>query len=156
MVQEAVLLARADLLKSQVTLRVELCAELPPVRGDRVQLQQVILNLIMNGREAMASVADLQRELVIISQKSAGDSVLVAVRDYGAGVNPQDLERLFDAFFTTKPTGMGLGLSISRSIIEAHGGRIWAAQNDGPGLKVQFSLPAEAAGEQSLAASKPL
>jgi signal transduction histidine kinase len=141
-VQEAVLLARTDLLKSQVAPRVELCAELPPVRGDRVQLQQVILNLVINGREAMAPAADGQRELVIISQKSAEGGVLVAVRDSGAGAKPQDIERMFEAFFTTKRTGMGIGLSISRSIVEAHGGRIWAAQNAGPGLTVQFSLPA--------------
>jgi len=141
-VREAVFFARGDLLKSQVTLRCELCAELPPVRGDRVQLEQVILNLIINAREAMAPVADGQRELVMISQKFAGDGVLVAVRDSGAGVNPQDIERLFTAFFTTKSKGMGMGLSISRSIIEAHGGRIWAVLNDGPGLTVQFTLPA--------------
>jgi PAS domain S-box-containing protein len=141
-VREAVFFARGDLLKSQVTLRCELCAELPPVRGDRVQLEQVILNLIINAREAMAPVADGQRELVMISQKFAGDGVLVAVRDSGAGVNPQDIDRLFTAFFTTKSKGMGMGLSISRSIIEAHGGRIWAVLNDGPGLTVQFTLPA--------------
>ena len=140
-VQEGIALARAELLKSRIALRVELSTELPPVLGDRVQLQQVILNLIMNGRDAMASVADRPRELLVTSRKHGDDTILVAVRDSGTGANPQDLDRMFDAFFTTKPTGMGLGLSISRSIIEAHGGRIWAVCNDGPGLTVLFSLP---------------
>ena len=142
-VREAVALASAELLKSQVAVRVELSTELPPVRGDRIQLQQVILNLIMNGREAMASVADRPRGLAVISQNSDSGGVLVTVRDSGAGTNPQEMDRMFDAFFTTKPKGMGMGLSISRSIIEAHGGHIWAAPNDGPGLTVQFTLPAE-------------
>jgi signal transduction histidine kinase len=114
------------------------------VRGDRIQLQQVILNLIMNGSEAMASLTNGSRELILIAKRSGTDRVLVAVRDSGAGMDPQNVDRIFDAFFTTKPTGMGMGLSISRSIIEAHGGRIWAAPNDGPGLTVQFTLPIEA------------
>jgi signal transduction histidine kinase len=133
---------RDDLLKKQIALRVELPDGLLPVRGDRVQLQQVILNLIMNGSEAITSAADGMRELVVISRKSGPDGVLVAVRDSGVGMDPKNVDRIFDAFYTTKPTGMGLGLSISRSIIEAHGGRIWAAPNDGPGLTVQFTLPA--------------
>ena len=143
-VQEAVALVRGDLLKRQAALRLELSDGLPPVRGDRIQLQQVILNLIMNGSEAMASLANGSRELIVIAQRSGTDRVLVAVRDSGAGMDPQNVDRIFDAFFTTKPTGMGMGLSISRSIIEAHGGRIWAAPNDGPGLTVQFTLPIEA------------
>jgi len=143
-VQEAVALVRGDLLKRQAALRLELADGLPPVRGDRIQLQQVILNLIMNGSEAMASLTNGSRELTVIAQRSGPDRVLVAVRDSGAGMDPQNVDRIFDAFFTTKPTGMGMGLSISRSIIEAHGGRIWAAPNDGPGLTVQFTLPIEA------------
>jgi PAS domain S-box-containing protein len=139
--QDAVALVRDELLKRHIALRLELSDDLPPVQGDRIQLQQVILNLIMNGGEAMASVADGSRELVVISRKS-GDDVVVAVRDSGTGIDPRKMERMFDAFFTAKPTGMGMGLSISRSIIEAHGGRIWAAPNDGPGLTVQFSVPA--------------
>jgi two-component system sensor kinase FixL len=142
-IQEAVILARTDLLKSKVALRVDLCGEIPPVHGDRVQLQQVILNLIMNGRDAMASITEGPRELVISSRRSDTD-FLVAVRDSGTGASPQEIERIFEPFFTTKPAGMGVGLCISRSIIEAHGGRIWAAQNDGPGLTVQFTLPAAA------------
>jgi PAS domain S-box-containing protein len=142
-VQQAIALVHDELLKRQVALLVELSDGLPPVRGDRIQLQQVILNLIMNGSDAIASVADGSRELVVISHKSGTDRVLVAVRDCGAGVDPQNIDRMFDAFFTTKPTGMGMGLSISRSIIEAHGGRIWAARNGGAGLTVQFTLPTE-------------
>jgi signal transduction histidine kinase len=141
--QEAVALVQDEMLKRQITLVVELSDGLPPVRGDRIQLQQVILNLIMNGSEAILSVADGPRELVVISQKPGTDGVLVAVRDSGAGMDPQNIDRMFDAFYTTKPTGMGMGLSISRSIIEAHGGRIWAAPNDGRGLTVQFTLPTE-------------
>jgi C4-dicarboxylate-specific signal transduction histidine kinase len=141
-VKEAVALGRAELTKGQVGLRIELSNELPPVRGDRIQLQQVILNLMMNGREAMASIADRPRELSVISGKSGLDSIVVAVRDSGAGIEGQKVDQMFDAFFTTKPTGLGMGLSISRSIIEAHGGRIWAALNEDQGLTVQFSLPA--------------
>jgi PAS domain S-box-containing protein len=142
-VQEAVALVRDDLLKKQIALRLELADALPPVRGDRIQLQQVMLNLIMNGSEAIAAVADGLCELIVSAQKSGIDQVLVTVRDCGAGVDPQNVARMFDAFFTTKPTGIGLGLSISRSIIEAHGGHIWAEPNDGPGLTVQFTLPVE-------------
>jgi len=143
-VQEAVALVHGDLLKRQAVLRLELSDGLPPVRGDRIRLQQVILNLIMNGSEAMASPTNESRELTVIAQRSGADGVLVAVRDSGTGVDSQNAERIFDAFFTTKPAGMGMGLSISRSIIEAHGGRIWASPNDGPGLTVQFTLPIEA------------
>jgi signal transduction histidine kinase len=100
-----------------------------------------MLNLIVNGSEAMASVTNRPRELRLSSQKFKNGGVLVAVRDSGTGLNPQKLDRMFDAFFTTKPTGIGMGLSISRSIIEAHGGHIWAAHSDGPGLTVQFTLP---------------
>jgi PAS domain S-box-containing protein len=141
--QEAMALVRDDLLKRKITLIVELSDGLPPIRGDRIQLQQVMLNLIMNGSEAINSLAHGSRELVVISQKSGTDSVLLAVRDSGAGVELKNVDRMFQAFFTTKSTGMGLGLSISRSIIEAHGGRIWAAPNEGPGITVQFTLPIE-------------
>jgi PAS domain S-box-containing protein len=149
-IQEAVALAHAELEKSQIELRVQLASRLPRVQGDRVQLQQVILNLMMNGRDAMVAVADGSRGLVLTSRESDG-GVLVTVRDSGHGIEPQDLNRMFDAFFTTKPHGMGMGLSISRSIVEAHGGRIWAERNDGPGLTVQFSLPAQIPNPQSQA-----
>ena len=142
-VQEAIALVSNDLLKKQIVVRVELSDALPPVWGDRIQLQQVILNLIMNGSEAIAAVNDELCDLTVIVRRSATDRVLVAVRDSGAGMNPESIARIFDAFFTTKPSGMGMGLSICQSIIEAHGGRIWAEPNDGPGLTVQFTLPLE-------------
>ena len=127
--------------QQRVALRTELSAALPPVRGDRIQLQQVILNLVINGIEAMHAVTDRPRELQIRSQRHEADTVLVAVQDTGIGLDPQQMARLFDAFFTTKPEGMGLGLSISRTILEAHGGRLWATPNDGPGATLLFTLP---------------
>ena len=145
-IREAATLAHGELLKRQITLMMELAGGLPPVRGDRIPLQQVLLNLIMNGAEAMDS-NNGPRELLVTSRKSieAGGcpGVHVAVRDCGVGIVAGDLHRMFDAFFTTKADGIGMGLSISRSIIEAHSGRIWAEAGDGPGLTVQFSLPGE-------------
>jgi signal transduction histidine kinase len=123
-----------------VTLRMDLAADLPPVLGDRVQLQQVILNLVMNGVEAMASAPARPRELLIRSRQYESDKALVAVQDSGVGLDGQDLEKLFDAFYTTKPQGMGMGLAISRSIVEDHGGQLWAVPNDGPGATFQFTL----------------
>ena len=125
-------------------LRVELARDLPRVRGNRIQLQQVVLNLLMNSRDAMASAARESRRLQVRSQKSPGEAgVVVTVKDSGIGIQPHEHNTIFNAFYTTKPRGMGLGLSISQSIIEAHGGRIWAVSNRGPGLTVKFSLPAE-------------
>jgi signal transduction histidine kinase len=121
-------------------LRLELASGLPLVHVDRIQLQQVIINLVMNGMEAMAPVTDRPRELKILSQREA-DAVLVAVRDSGVGIDPEHVDRLFNAFFTTKPGGMGMGLSICRSIIEAHGGKLWAFRNTGAGATFQFTLP---------------
>jgi signal transduction histidine kinase len=119
---------------------MELAAGLPPVLGDRVQLQQVILNLIMNGIEAMSSVTDRPRVLLISSRQHESDKALITVRDSGVGLGEQDLERIFDAFYTTKSHGLGMGLAISRSIVEDHGGRLWAASNEGPGAIFQFTL----------------
>jgi signal transduction histidine kinase len=146
-VQEALSLAQAELIKRQVSVRTELSSELPLVRGDRIQLQQVILNLLMNGAEAMASTEG-QKDLLVMSSRADDGQVLIAVRDRGTGVEPENIHKIFDAFFSTKDAGMGMGLSISRSIIEAHGGRIWAELNDGPGLTVQFSLPGHSEGEE--------
>jgi PAS domain S-box-containing protein len=146
LVQETVILARANLEKQQVTVHSEFASGNPRVSGDRVQLQQVILNLLVNAAEAMASVAGARELRTDVSRNGKG-AIAVAVRDSGTGVRPQDAPRLFEAFFTTKPDGMGMGLSISRSIIEAHRGRIWAEVNDGPGLTVRFELPAEGASE---------
>ena len=140
-IHEVARLVQREVLGHRVVLRTDLAAALPPVLGDRVQLQQVLMNLVINGIEAMASVTDRPRELLIRSHQPEADQVLVAVQDAGIGVDPADMDRLFQAFFTTKPNGMGMGLSISRSIIEAHGGRLWASHNVGPGATVQFTLP---------------
>jgi PAS domain S-box-containing protein len=142
-IQEVAALAQGEVRRNSVALRTELAHDLPPVLGDRVQLQQVILNLVMNGVEAMASVADRPRELLIYSQQHESDKVLVAVRDSGTGLHSENLDRLFEPFFSTKPKGMGMGLAISRSIIESHGGRLWAVPNDGPGVTFEFALPVE-------------
>ena len=114
-----------------------------PVIGDRVQLQQVVLNLVMNGIEAMCTITDRPRELVITSRNADQDYVEVTIQDSGIGLDPDQSARIFDAFYTTKATGMGMGLSISRSIIHAHGGRLWATANDGPGTTFHFTLPRE-------------
>jgi signal transduction histidine kinase len=124
-------------------VRTELAASLPPVQGDRVQLQQVILNLVINGIEATKEVVDRPRELRIRSRPHEAGTVLVTVQDNGIGLKPESLERLFEAFYTTKAEGMGIGLSISRSIIEAHGGRLWPSANDEHGATFQFTLPAD-------------
>src|ERR1019366_5023210 len=115
------------------------------VYGDRVQVQQVIMNLLVNGIQAMASVNDRPRELLIRSRAYNSEQVLVEVRDSGVGVDPERIEQLFNPFFATKADGMGMGLSICRSIIEAHGGRVWASPNAGPGTIFQFTLPAHRA-----------
>jgi signal transduction histidine kinase len=124
-----------------VRIRAQSAADLAPVAGDRVQLQQVVLNLVMNGIEAMGSVADRPRELVITTRNLEPDQVQVTVEDAGTGLDPSALDKIFDPFYTTKPGGMGMGLSISRSIIEAHGGRLWAEAKDGPGTMFHFTLP---------------
>jgi C4-dicarboxylate-specific signal transduction histidine kinase len=138
---EVIGLIGGELEKNGVSLATEFAEGLPLIQGDRIQLQQVILNLIINAVEAMSGVSDGSRELLIGTSNDASSGVLVAVQDSGPGLNPESFERLFHAFYTTKPAGMGMGLSICRSIIEAHGGRIWAARASGPGTVFQFSLP---------------
>jgi PAS domain S-box-containing protein len=138
---EVIALARSEVQSNGVSLRTRLGDELPLVLGDRIQLQQVILNLMINAIEAMNEVGDAPRELWISSVKDDSQSVLVSVRDSGPGLNPDSLDRLFHAFYTTKPHGMGMGLAISRSIVEAHGGRLWAAANVPHGAVFQFTLP---------------
>ncbi len=145
-IREVVLLARHEVLGHRVSLRTDLASALPAVLGDRVQLQQVLINLVINGMEAMEPVTDRPRDLLIRSQHEA-EQVLVAVQDSGTGIEPNNVDQVFDAFFTTKPPGMGMGLSISRSIIEAHAGRLWASPNAGPGATFQFSLPTDSRGE---------
>jgi signal transduction histidine kinase len=122
-------------------LRMELAPTLPMILGDRVQLQQVIINLVMNGIESMQSVTDRPRELVIRSGQDETQQVLVSVTDCGVGISAENADRLFNAFFTTKASGMGMGLSICRSIMEAHGGRLWATANIPHGATFQFTLP---------------
>lgn len=141
-ISEVLVLVETELVKHRVILTSELNPDLPRVFGDRVQLQQVILNLIVNGIEAMAGDLQRRRTLLIGSDNGEAGNVLVVIRDCGNGLNEQDLERIFDAFFTTKPGGVGVGLSISRTIVEAHGGHLWASANSGPGATFQFTLPA--------------
>jgi PAS domain S-box-containing protein len=144
-IREVVRLVHREVLGHRVSLRTALAAALPPVFGDRVQLQQVLINLVINGIEAMASVTDRPRALLIRSHQPDADQVGVAVQDSSIGIDPADVDRLFHAFFSTKPDGMGMGLSISRSIIDAHGGRLWASRNVGPGATFQFTLPVPSA-----------
>jgi signal transduction histidine kinase len=125
-------------------LQMELAHTLPMILGDRIQLQQVIINLVMNGIEAMQSLGDRPRELKIQSRQDDAQQLLVSVRDCGVGISAENADRLFNAFFTTKSTGMGMGLSICRSIVEAHGGRLSASDNEGPGATFQFTLPVNA------------
>jgi signal transduction histidine kinase len=124
-----------------VTLLPQFADDLPLVTGDRVQLQQVILNLLRNASEAMSKVDDRSRELLIRTEPDGGDHVRLSVIDAGVGFDPQAADRLFEAFYTTKNGGMGIGLSVSRSIIENHQGRLWATPNDGPGATFSFSIP---------------
>jgi len=140
-IRDVVALVRAEVARYEITLTLDSVPPLPSVVGDRVQLQQVVLNLVVNAIEAMASVVDRPRRLVIRSERHDDDGVRIAVHDTGVGIRASDLDRVFGAFFTTKPGGMGMGLSISRSIIEAHGGRLWAEPNKPHGAIVQFSLP---------------
>ncbi|HWX19665.1 MAG TPA: PAS domain-containing protein [Candidatus Binatia bacterium] len=143
-VADVLVLARHEFAARQVTILTELAEDLPPVAGDRVQLQQVLLNLVVNGMEAMNATEASKRALVIRGRPEIRDKervVLLTVQDAGMGFKRDEMDRLFEAFYTTKPQGMGMGLAISRSIIEAHGGRLWAETNQGPGATFLFSLP---------------
>jgi PAS domain S-box-containing protein len=138
---EVIALSLSDLQRHRVVLRTELAENLSPVAGDRVQLQQVMLNLIRNASDAMIGIFDRPRELLIKTEADQGDQVRLSVTDAGVGFSPDLASKLFDAFYTTKKDGMGIGLSVSRSIIEAHHGRLWAAPNQGPGATFSFSIP---------------
>jgi PAS domain S-box-containing protein len=142
-VLEMVALTRSELLNHGILLQTELAPVLPRVDGDRTQLQQVILNLILNAVEAMGGIDEGTRELRINTEREAAGGVLVTVRDSGPGLDPADTERVFTAFYTTKPKGMGMGLAICRSMVEAHGGRMWASANEPRGAVFQFTLPRE-------------
>ena len=139
---EVIALSRCELERSGVSPQTELAKDLPLVIGDRVQLQQVILNLLRNASDVMSGVQDLPRQVLIRTERVEGDQVRLSVKDAGPGFEPDDMSKLFEAFYTTKTDGMGMGLSVSRSIIENHHGRLWATANDGPGATFSFSIPA--------------
>ncbi len=138
--QEAVHLAQSDLNRRRVTVLMGLAEDIPRVRGDRIQLYQVVLNLVLNAADAMGGVDDRPRRLSIRTQPEGPDRVRLSVQDTGTGIGAH-AARLFEPFYTTKTDGMGIGLSISQTIVESHGGRLWAAQNEGPGATFCFSLP---------------
>jgi len=139
--QEVVALSLSELQRNRMLLRSEFGADLPPITGDRIQLQQVILNMLRNASDAMLSVHDRPRQLRIATGREADNRVRLTVRDVGVGLDTQSMDKLFDAFYTTKTDGMGIGLSVSRSIIERHHGRLWAEPNDGPGTTFAFAIP---------------
>jgi signal transduction histidine kinase len=142
--QEVIALTLTELHRANVNLRVELADALPSVKGDRVQLQQVIMNLILNGMQAMDGVTDRAKDLVVATQRDDAGAVRLIVQDAGVGFDATAAERLFHPFYTTKSHGMGIGLSVSRSIIENHQGRLWAERNDGPGATFLVSIPSQA------------
>jgi signal transduction histidine kinase len=139
--REVVALALSDLQRNRVLLQSKLADDLPIITGDRIQLQQVILNLLRNASDAMAEVHDRPRRLLITTERDEGDWVRLSVRDAGVGVDPEKIDKLLEAFYTTKSDGMGIGLSVSHSIIERHHGRLWGEPNDGPGATFSFSIP---------------
>jgi signal transduction histidine kinase len=140
-IPEILALLRDEAVRYNISVRTELADDLLPIVGDRVQLQQVAMNLIVNSIEAMKEV-DGMREMIIRSQRAENEQILVSISDTGIGIPPQLAEKIFDPFFTTKPHGTGMGLRICRSIIESHGGRLWAASSQGRGATFQFNLPA--------------
>ena len=140
-IREVIELTRSEAVKTGISVQTHLAEGLPLIYGDRVQLQQVILNLIINAVEAMSGIAEAPRELLITTGLAEPSGVLVSVRDTGPGLAPATVERLFEPFYTTKPTGLGMGLSICRSIIEAHGGRLWVEANEPRGAIFQFLTP---------------
>jgi len=141
-IREMIVLLRSEATRYNITVRMELAADLPAIMGDRVQLQQVLMNLIVNSIDAMKEV-DGPRELAVKSQRTEKEEVLVSVRDTGVGLPAEQTEQIFNAFFTTKPHGTGMGLRISRSIVESHGGRLWATDNSQRGASFHFVLPAK-------------
>ncbi len=141
LVTETIPLLRREIASHGAALRMDLHSDVPPVAGDKVQLQQVVINLVVNGIQAMAGTIGREISLTIRSRRRQGNRVLVSVIDNGTGIDPRHLDRLFDAFFTTKPAGMGMGLSICRSIIEAQGGEVGASNNPDFGATFHFTLP---------------
>jgi PAS domain S-box-containing protein len=147
--REVVALSMSELQRNRVIVRTEFAADLPAVVGDRVQLQQVVLNLLRNASEAMNGIENRPRELLIKTERDERDHLRLSVKDAGTGFTPEAAMKLFEAFYTTKSDGMGIGLSISRSIIEAHHGRLWATTNEGPGATFSFSVPCGGIGDQA-------
>jgi signal transduction histidine kinase len=145
-IREVIALSASELQRNRVVLHQDFADDLPVLFADRVQLQQVILNLLLNAAEAMNGIDDRQRRLVISTKRDESDHVSVAVRDVGVGLERHTVDRMFDAFYTTKKGGMGIGLSVSRSIVERHQGRLWAEPNDGPGATFKLSIPLDPAG----------
>jgi len=141
-IDEVIVMARGAIVRNKVSVRALLREELIPIQGDRVQLQQVVLNLVLNAVEAMNSVEEGARELSIRVEQTQARGVLVEVRDSGPGIDRDHLERVFEAFYTTKTSGLGMGLAICRSIIDAHGGRLWVDHNEPRGAVFRFTLPA--------------
>jgi signal transduction histidine kinase len=146
-IREVISLLDSGLRRNEASLRMEMPRKIPPVVVDRLLLQQVILNLIMTAMEAMRPVGDRERVLRIRTEEQHSASIVVLVQDSGVGVDSEHLSRMFEAFYTTKAQGIGMGLTISRSIIETHGGRLWAVANDGPGSTFCFTLPINAGGK---------
>jgi signal transduction histidine kinase len=144
-IREVIALAQAEMRRNRIQLQTRLGDGLPHIAGDRVQLQQVTTNLIVNAMEAMSDVSEGPRELTIVSGAGSSTDVFVEVQDTGPGLDPANLDRLFQSFYTTKPDGMGMGLAISRSIVEAHGGRLSAAPNQPQGAVFRLTLPVEEA-----------
>ena len=139
--RDLIALAEAELRRSRTELQVDLAAELPEIMGDRVQLQQVVLNLLLNAADAVSSIEDRPRRVTLRTREDEDGNVRLTVQDTGVGIDPANMEKLFDAFYTTKPSGMGIGLSISRSIIEHHHGHIWAEPNIEAGATFSFAIP---------------
>jgi signal transduction histidine kinase len=139
--REVIALSSAELRRSGSVLQTDFAELLPAISGDRVQLQQVILNLLLNAADAMAGIEGRPRTLRVQTEIHGGNSIQLLVRDAGIGLDPHDIEKLFEPFHTTKAGGLGIGLSISRSIIEGHKGQLWAVANDGPGATFGFSIP---------------
>jgi signal transduction histidine kinase len=147
LIQELIVLLRSEATRYSIALRMDLATNLPQLMGDGVQLQQVMMNLILNGIDAMKDV-DGARELAIKSELADNEQLMVSIRDTGVGLPPQQTEQIFNAFFTTKPHGTGMGLRISRSIVESHGGRLWASDNLPRGASFFFTLPTKAEAQE--------
>ena len=139
--REVIALSLSEFQRNQIVSQAELAEHLPLVMGDRVQLQQVILNLLRNAADAMSTIDDRPRELLVRTERAEGNQVQLSVKDTGGGFAPEAADKIFEGFYTTKTDGMGIGLSISRSIIETHHGRLWATKNDGPGSTFSFAIP---------------